>query len=334
MCTVFAQLIVKLHHINNEGDLSSMFAYQFLNVLLACIVLILLSACGDKHQSVLSKIKPDQSTAGVLCDYQYNQYNTSKSVEANSVAYWSCDGNSRDLDANGIPDHEVGRFPNANNAYTILQQSVFESYTLTPVKTNVTTTFGSSHSVIGMLLNGVKMAVGSSSTCRDIDNNCGVNNKAEQWNIESIGQDVFDFGLDQNNAHVQDNGTYHYHGIPEGFITNRGGNKKTMTLIGWAADGFPIYARYGYSNPADANSAIKLMKGSYQLVSEISDSRPSVDIYPLGTFQQDWEYVLGLGDLDECNGQVGVTPEFPKGIYHYYVTDSYPYFQRCVKGKI
>ncbi|MFC6755267.1 YHYH protein, partial [Halorubrum tibetense] len=26
--------------------------------------------------------------------------------------------------------------------------------------------------------------------------------------------------------------------------------------------------------------------------------------------------------------------EFPEGIYHYYATDSYPYFQRCVKGDI
>jgi hypothetical protein len=27
-----------------------------------------------------------------------------------------------------------------------------------------------------------------------------------------------------------------------------------------------------------------------------------------------------------------VTPEFPCGIYHYYITDTYPYIQRCVKG--
>jgi hypothetical protein len=40
----------------------------------------------------------------------------------------------------------------------------------------------------------------------------------------------------------------------------------------------------------------------------------------------------GSGDLDECNGRMGVTPEFPDGIYHYYATDSYPFFQRCVKG--
>ena len=30
----------------------------------------------------------------------------------------------------------------------------------------------------------------------------------------------------------------------------------------------------------------------------------------------------------------GVTPEFPKGIYHYYATDTFPHLQRCVKGKL
>jgi hypothetical protein len=31
---------------------------------------------------------------------------------------------------------------------------------------------------------------------------------------------------------------------------------------------------------------------------------------------------------------MGVTPEFPAGIYHYFATDSYPYLQRCVKGEV
>lgn len=44
--------------------------------------------------------------------------------------------------------------------------------------------------------------------------------------------------------------------------------------------------------------------------------------------------MAGSGDLDECNGRVGVTPEFPGGIYHYYATDTYPYFQRCVTGAV
>ena len=50
----------------------------------------------------------------------------------------------------------------------------------------------------------------------------------------------------------------------------------------------------------------------------------------MGTFQQDYSYVAASGDLDESNGRTGVTPEFPSGIYHYYITDTYPYIQRCI----
>ena len=38
----------------------------------------------------------------------------------------------------------------------------------------------------------------------------------------------------------------------EGFITKHGGNSSKMTLIDWAADGFPVHARYGYSTATDA----------------------------------------------------------------------------------
>ena len=48
---------------------------------------------------------------------------------------------------------------------------------------------------------------------------------------------------------------------------------------------------------------------------------------------QDYEYVEGYGDLDRCNGRFGVTPEFPIGIYYYVVTDDFPFFTRCLKGK-
>lgn len=84
---------------------------------------------------------------------------------------------------------------------------------------------------------------------------------AGQWRMEALGQTSFKFGTDSNNAHVQPGGAYHYHGMPEGFVAARGGHAGTMTLFGWAADGFPIYARYGYSVAADAWSAIKLVKG-------------------------------------------------------------------------
>ena len=55
---------------------------------------------------------------------------------------------------------------------------------------------------------------------------------------------------------------------------------------------------------------------------------------PMGAFTQDYEYVEGLGDLDECNGRFGTTPEFPNGIYYYVVSDDFPFFTRCLKGGV
>jgi hypothetical protein len=68
---------------------------------------------------------------------------------------------------------------------------------------------------------------------------------------KNIYQDV---GLDPSNAHNQPTmsagstlkyGYYHLHGMPEGHIARLGKGNSTMTLIGFAVDGFPIYARYG-----------------------------------------------------------------------------------------
>ncbi len=37
-------------------------------------------------------------------------------------------------------------------------------------------------------------------------------------------------------------------------------------------------------------------------------------------------------DLDECNGETHVTPEYPEGIYHYHVTSVEPYIMGCYRG--
>jgi hypothetical protein len=52
-----------------------------------------------------------------------------------------------------------------------------------------------------------------------------------------------------------------------------------------------------------------------------------------GTYIQDYKYYAGSGDLDECNGRFAITPEYPSGVYHYHVTDSWPYVMSCFKGK-
>ena len=129
-------------------------------------------------------------------------------------------------------------------------------------------------------------------------------------------------GIDENHAHVQPTGAYHYHGLPTGLIsrlrTEKGPAGKDMLLIGYAADGFPIYAESGYTKADDASSPMKKLKPGYRLK---KGNRPKGDNGPGGkydgTFTQDYEFTKGGGDLDECNGRTGVTPEFPDGTYYY-----------------
>ncbi|MCA8998272.1 MAG: YHYH protein, partial [Planctomycetaceae bacterium] len=52
-----------------------------------------------------------------------------------------------------------------------------------------------------------------------------------------------------------------------------------------------------------------------------------------GTFVQDYEFMKGLGDLDEYNGRVGVTPEYPQGIYYYVITNQFPFIPRELRGE-
>ncbi len=274
------------------------------------------------------------NTDGVVCSYTDSTPNNQESLTLTSTSSWTCADGERILEANGVPDHDVGAFPNPGNPSEIEEQSVSASMTLTPTETGEVTTLGGPSGATGYVLNGIKIDASTGGTCDDSGDNCSLNGNVGSWNLEALNQSSFDFGTDDNNAHVQPGGVYHYHGMPEGFIEKQGGNSSTMTLIGWAADGFPIYARYGYSDPMDSTSPIRAVTGSYQFVTDISESRPSVELYALGTFSQDYEYINGSGDLDECNGRFGVTPEFPEGIYHYYATDTYPFFQRCVTGLV
>ena len=103
-----------------------------------------------------------------------------------------------------------------------------------------------------------------------------------------------------------------------------------------------------YTDANDAKSSIKVIQPSWKLKSSSDTGRPthvtqlaggpgqgsSSPNTPIsmGAFTQDYEYIEGSGDLDQCNGRVGVTPVFPDGIYYYMVTDTFPFFSRCLKG--
>ena len=289
------------------------------------------SASGSSSSGSSSSSSGAVSTAAIDCSYSENTYNSSLGLTSTSM--WSCSEGQRALTANGIPDHPVGTFPNSNNPNAIAEQSISWYTTLTPAQNSTSTAVAPT----GYALNGVKFDPSTAGTCPSDATStsvCTLLGNTGSWNIEALGQSTFDFGLDSNNAHVQPNGSYHYHGMPTGILNSNSvtsENPKAL-LVGFAQDGFPIYARYGYSTPTDASSALKVMKASYQIKATLDSGRPSTSVIPAGTFTEDWEYVEGLGDLDECNGQFGVTPEFPDGIYHYYITDTYPFIQRCTFG--
>ena len=294
------------------------------------------TACTDGDSSTGTTATPSTNgtTAGVLCEYATRAFNSSASVNACAIVKWSCSSTSRSITANGLPDHVVGTFPNVDNPNTIAAQNISASVTLTPTATAVVTPRVGATDKPGIALNGINFDPGTAGTCSDTGTCQQGGQAVGAWSLEALGQTFFKWGTDTNNAHVQPNGMYHYHGMPEGLMTKLSNGKTTMTLIGWAADGFPIYGRYGYTVATSASSPIKVMASSYRTKASPDANRPATSLYPMGTFTQDYEYVAGAGDLDECNGRTGVTPEFPNGIYHYYATDTFPHLQRCVKGKL
>jgi hypothetical protein len=238
-----------------------------------------------------------------------------------------------------LPNHAVGTFPNTGNPNTISAQNISFTATLTPTKASSNTSIGGMGGATVVSLAGVKFDPGTAGTCPSsmtATSDCNLANGSDTWRIEALGQSSFNFGVDTNNAHVQPTGEYHYHGMPEGLLTNAGASdsNKKMVLVGWAKDGYPVYARYCYSSAMDATSALKVCTGSYTKDTTADSGRPSTSLVPLGAFLSDWNYTSGSGDLDDCNGRTGVTPEFPAGVYYYMATDSYPYFSRCVKGSI
>ena len=249
-------------------------------------------------------------------------------------------GSDRIITSNSIPNHMVGLFgqgPGSLNPNTISAQN--ETYyismnptineELTPLLNLSGLNSGPEYS-FGILLNGVELDPVAAEPFPHTGNLNNQNNNWE-WNKEALNVNL---GLDCNNAHVQPNGKYHYHAIPTLYLQNNNVLNNEMTLVGYSADGFPIYYKYAYSEANDINSPIEVMTSSYKLK---SGSRPGdgitapCDEYN-GVYTNDYEYITGSGTLDEANGREGVTPEYPQGTYYYVLTDEFPGIPRCFKG--
>lgn len=114
-------------------------------------------------------------------------------------------------------------------------------------------------------------------------------------------------------------------------------------ILGWSFDGYPIYGPYGYSDPTSAASSIRRIRSGFRVRSitarnslpdwalahhagvsqQLTSTQygPAIsDSFPVGRYVEDFEYVQGIGDLDQYNGRFTVTPDFPGGTYAYFVT--------------
>lgn len=228
------------------------------------------------------------------------------------------EGDRRVIRSNSISEHDTGRFPNGGNPNGISEQDVEFSIPLQPVMASRPTFY--SLGTFGVAVNGVIIEPQAAEWY--------LGERDGGWQYDPLGGAIA-LGLDENHAHVQPDGTYHYHGLPTGLLTTLGLDPhQESPLVGWAMDGFPIYARY-----ADDSGSVRELASSYRLK---SGSRPSGGDQPGGTydgtFLEDWEYVAGLGDLDQCNGTTVTTAEFPQGTYAYFLTATYPFIPRCFTG--
>ena len=226
-------------------------------------------------------------------------------------------GAYRYIVANGLPDHVTGQFPNRGNPNRIrAQRYQFR----VPAEPKAAKTMRSAlGQPFGIAINGVPFDPGTAERW----------NNDPRWHYEAMTGKI-NLGLDNSNAHVQPTGAYHYHGIPEGLLALQPNHKSQMTLLGYAADGFPIYGPLGHSEADDAESELKTLRSSYRLRHGERSSGPPGQYD--GSFAQDFEYVEGLGDLDECNGREGVTPEYPDGTYYYVLTSDFPFIPRSFRG--
>ncbi len=320
---------------------------------LALIASAVLAGCGGSSTEVTPSNPPTDITDTQLsnrdgdCAEYEGQYTSTVLDIQNSTQFegtLEIDNSNRrcTLASNNIPNHNFND-TSANfatdaaeveKAFTITQEPS-EANSVTPLALGVTQ---------AIMLNGVVVDL-LPAACYDIGNEplgeekigCGQDQIDHPWRYDPMSS-LNDFGTDNHNAHVQPDGSYHYHGNPEAlFAQNCSGQTTTSPVIGFAADGFPIFG----SCIEDDNGGIREVTSSYAL-KEGGGTRQNVDGYMTptsgtgqiasdnydGQFRGDYEYVSGSGDLDECNGME------VDGQYGYYVTSGFPWILNCFKATI
>lgn len=230
------------------------------------------------------------------------------------------------LTSNNIPNHDFDD-ESASFAHDVAEvERVFELIRDPQVAASSTPL--SQRSYDAVLLNGVPVDLLSAGCYRPDDPmanaegivpiGCGDD---DPWLADPLGA-AGKFGVDEHHAHTQPDGGYHYHGDPVALYDDHPGPDGSP-VIGFAADGFPIYGPYIVDQ--DTGELRRAVSG-YELK---QGERPAGAGNPPGaydgTYYNDYEYT-GAGDLDECNGME------VDGRYAYHLTETFPYLLFCHAG--
>lgn len=331
-------------------------AIKTLPILFTC----LLSACGDSSENTeeiqeeetiigdngtstvvditnILLTRTDGSCINYVGEYSSQVKDIQNAKDFNGSVVITQDGDECVFSVNEIPNHD---FNDASAAFATKVSSQQGNYRVSSAPT-----FGASISELSLqttnavMLNGVLLDI-LPAACYGVGNEqlgqerigCGMDQIDNPWRYDPMSSHN-GFGTDEHNAHTQPDGTYHYHGNPMAmFEQDCDILAQTSPVIGFAADGFPIFGSC-FSENGDAKkaqSSYRLKSGVRADISGYQTPQAGVglinsDNYD-GQFRGDYEYVEGLGDLDECNGKT-VDDQ-----YGYYVTDVFPWVMACFKG--
>ena len=207
--------------------------------------------------------------------------------------------------SDGTPNHKIGNFPTRGNPHKFKKQKIKFCFPKMPIKTDKKKYIAS---VVGVTLTGIPIRPGTADWYDKNSPRKHSKDKSSGLNLEAIRPYEKIFGIDHFNGHVDHKGLYHYHKSNTSLLLN------DEPLIGYAADGFEILYL-----PVDIKSSWQLKKGNRKV-----EPFGKFD----GAFKEDYEFVVGSGDLDECNGK------FVNGKYKYFATETFPFFPRCHWGKV
>ncbi len=301
-------------------------------------------SCNDGIKNGTETIIDDcNSTCETTDVLSYDNIDCSYTPSNPSVYYEFIEQNDRVVYSNNYPNHAFNyvadRIPNPY--YRVYKFDLKPK--LSGEVTSLTRTNGRPVNFFGIALNGVYMMPAPATPFIFEDVNTGEYNW--DWVFEpttNIGDGRDFVALDCASAHVNPNSGYHYHGNMYEYAEELEQGISTLNIppaqvlqVGWAADGFPVLYRFG----PDKEGNIKEMFASFQLKSGL---RPGDGISaPCGSYSgkytNDFGYVAGKGDLDECNGiEASITLTTAQGEetfdYYYVVTQDFPQISRCIKG--